>query len=186
MNKIINMAISFAVITLFACGDASNKEATEEVALEETMENHEEHDHAAMENNEEHDHTGMQEETEEQDIIPPPEDAKVFFGNINEGEVLQSPVRIEMIAEGINVHPAGELIEGTGHHHILIDGGPLPMGEIIPADDLHIHFGGGQTEAEIELAPGPHAITLQFADGLHRSYGERLSATIQIEVAAAE
>ena len=49
-------------------------------------------------------------------------------------------------------------------------------------DQNHLHFGKGQSEAELNLSPGMYNLTLQFADGYHRSYGKALSKTIQIEV----
>ena len=47
-----------------------------------------------------------------------------------------------------------------------------------------LHFGKGQTETDVPLTPGPHTLTLQFADGAHLSYGPTLSSTIKIQVAA--
>ena len=78
--------------------------------------------------------------------------------------------------------PAGALVAGTGHHHVIVDGQPVEQGEVVPKDDTHIHFGDGSTETELELAPGEHTLTLQFADGMHRSYGRALSKTITITV----
>ena len=31
--------------------------------------------------------------------------------------------------------PAGEVVEGTGHHHILINKDFIPAGQVIPTDD---------------------------------------------------
>lgn len=70
----------------------------------------------------------------------------------------------------------------TGHHHLLIDGKPLPKGEVIPATDHSLHFGKGQTETDVTLPPGQHTLTLQFGDGAHRSYGPDVSQTITINV----
>ncbi len=56
----------------------------------------------------------------------------------------------------------------------------------MPTDSTHIHFGKGQTNTDLELNPGMHTLTLQFADGLHQSYGEKMSATIEIEVVEEE
>ena len=53
-------------------------------------------------------------------------------------------------------------------------------------DRTHIHFGGGQTEADVELTPGEHTLTLQFANGMHQSYGADWSKTITVTVAPAE
>jgi hypothetical protein len=46
----------------------------------------------------------------------------------------------------------------TGHHHLLIDTALTPeqAKEPIPADDHHLHFGGGQTETTLTLPPGRH------------------------------
>jgi hypothetical protein len=37
----------------------------------------------------------------------------------------------------------------------------------IPADANHVHFGKGQTEAQVALAPGKHTLQLLLADHLH-------------------
>ena len=125
-------------------------------------------------------------DSESSDASVAPEGSSVFFVNLIDGEIVTSPFKVEMGVEGIIIHPAGELIDGTGHHHILINDGSIPTGTSVPADETHIHFGGGQTETELTLEPGVYTLTLQFADGLHRSYGEGLSASIEIEVEAAE
>jgi hypothetical protein len=52
----------------------------------------------------------------------------------------------------------------------------------VPTDSSHIHFGRGQTEYDLKLAPGKYKLTLQFADGLHRAYGGKLSSTVTINV----
>lgn len=121
---------------------------------------------------------------------PVPEGAKVFFAAPEAGEV-KGPERdgkvvvpVKMGAEGIAVEAAGEQKEGSGHHHILIGHEPLAVGMPVPKDETHLHFGKGQTETELELAPGKHSLTLQFADGLHLSYGPELSSTIEVEVAS--
>jgi hypothetical protein len=53
---------------------------------------------------------------------------------------------------------------------------------MVPKDSTHLHYGKGQTEAEVKLSPGKHKLTLQFADGLHRSYGSKLAATVSVNV----
>ncbi len=120
-------------------------------------------------------------------VVPPlpaiPEGAKVFFRNLNDGAVLASPLKIEMGADGIRVDTAGPVIAGIGHHHLLINAGDsVPAGRMIPNDSAHIHFGRGQTETEVTLAPGTYRLALQMADGLHRSYGSALSTAISITV----
>jgi hypothetical protein len=109
-------------------------------------------------------------------------DAGVSFLAPTDGAVVSSPVQVRMAVTGMTVQPAGELKEGTGHHHLIINGAPLPAGTPVPADPANLHFGKGQTETSVTLPPGKHTLTLQFADGLHQSYGPQMSQTIEIEV----
>jgi len=107
---------------------------------------------------------------------------RVFFVEPENGAEIQGKVKVVMGVEGMTVKPAGELVEGTGHHHIIINGSGAPEGEVVPADDTHKHYGKGQTETELELEPGEYTLTLQFANGLHQSYGPEFSQTINITV----
>lgn len=107
---------------------------------------------------------------------------RVYFVSPKNGAEVASPVNISMGISGMTVAPAGEVKEGQGHHHLIVDGGPSKQGDIVPADATHIHFGKGQTAASVPLAPGKHKLTLQFADGAHRSLGEQMSETIEVLV----
>ena len=92
----------------------------------------------------------------------------VYFISPADGEVVQSPVLVKFGLRGMGVAPAGIEKDNTGHHHLLIDLETLPaLDKPIPADDQHKHFGGGQTEAYIPLAPGTHTLQLLFADFSH-------------------
>jgi len=106
----------------------------------------------------------------------------VSFGNLKDGDTVQKSVLVQMNVSGMEIEPAGAVLAGKGHHHIIIDGSFIPGGQPVPADATHIHFGKGQTETTLELAPGSHTITLQFADGIHTSYGETWSKTITVNV----
>jgi hypothetical protein len=55
----------------------------------------------------------------------------------------------------------------TGHHHLIVDSELASMATPIPADAQHIHFGGGQTEATVELSAGEHVLQLALGDYLH-------------------
>ncbi|TVQ87305.1 MAG: DUF4399 domain-containing protein [Deltaproteobacteria bacterium] len=124
--------------------------------------------------------------TGDQDADPtaftPLSDASVHFIEPQDGAEVRSPVKVVFGLKGATVKPAGELKAGTGHHHLILDGEPTPKEKVVPADDTHIHYGKGQTEADVELEPGEHTLIMQFADGLHRSYGPDLSAEITITV----
>jgi len=112
-----------------------------------------------------------------------PAGAKVYFKNIKEGQTLTSPFKVEMGADGIKLDTAGAIVAGTGHHHLLIDAGDsIPAGQVVPKDATHLHFGKAQSSTEVTLAPGKHVLTLQFADGIHRSYGAQLATTITVTV----
>ena len=65
------------------------------------------------------------------------------------------------------IEPAGEVKAGAGHLHIIVDAACVAAGQIVPADDSHLHYGKAQTEATLELTPGTHTLCLQAADGVH-------------------
>jgi hypothetical protein len=108
--------------------------------------------------------------------------ARVFFIAPKDGATVSNPVHVQFGLDGMTIAPAGTMTEGTGHHHLIIDGGPLPKGTVIPATDTSLHFGKGQTETDLTLPPGDHTLTLQFGDGAHRSYGPEMSQTITVHV----
>ena len=169
MKKIQLSLLFFATIIFISCGGGEQSTEDLEASSEKTEESMEGMDHAEAESN-------MAE------MIAAPDGARVFFGNLEDGAEVTSPVKVVMGSEGVTVKAAGELVEGTGHHHIIINEGPTAYGTVVGADDTHIHFGKGQEETELVLDPGTYSITLQFADGFHRSYGEGISSTITIEV----
>ncbi|MCL6524460.1 MAG: DUF4399 domain-containing protein [Thermoflavifilum sp.] len=112
-----------------------------------------------------------------------PAGAKVFFKNLKDGEVVHSPFTVEMGVEGMQVDSAGPVKPGSGHHHLLIDDGDsIATGEVIPKDSTHLHFGNAQTQVVLNLPPGKHKLTLQFADGMHRSYGSQMATSITVQV----
>lgn len=116
-------------------------------------------------------------------MAPAPAGAKVFFKNLKNGETVKSPVKVEMGVDGMKLDTAGSMAAGTGHHHLLIDAGDsIPAGTVVPKDSTHLHFGKAQSTAEVKLAPGKHVLTLQFADGLHRSYGSQMAASVTVNV----
>ncbi|WP_461480786.1 DUF4399 domain-containing protein [Porticoccus sp.] len=99
---------------------------------------------------------------------PAPEGARAYIISPAEGATVTSPVTVQFGLTGIGVAPAGTEKEKTGHHHLLIDVKELPdMSSPIPADEHHRHFGGGQTEVTIELAPGQHSLQLLLGDHQH-------------------
>lgn len=112
----------------------------------------------------------------------PLQEPSVDFLNLKNGDIVTSPFKLVFKITGMDISPAGEFKVNSGHHHLLINQTFIEQGSTIPADQNHIHFGKGQSETELNLSPGNYKLTLQFADGYHRSYGKALSKTIQIEV----
>ncbi|MCV3271635.1 DUF4399 domain-containing protein [Roseobacter sinensis] len=102
-------------------------------------------------------------------------DAELYFVNLEDGATVSSPVQVIFGLRGMGVAPAGAEVENTGHHHLLINRPPLGEGEFgdeefelaIPADENHVHFGGGQTETTVELPPGEHTLQLVLGDWTH-------------------
>lgn len=113
-------------------------------------------------------------------------DTEVFFVNLSNNSKVPATFLVQFGVRGMEVKPAGQDIENrhVGHHHILIDNlaGEIPEGQVVPMDAKNIHYGKGQTEGVLELSPGKHTLTLQFADGVHRSYGKKLVKTITVFV----
>ncbi len=95
----------------------------------------------------------------------------VGFANIRDGMRVYSPFRAEFAIRGMGVVPAGKQREGTGHHHILIDTKlPVDVQASMPFSDKYQHYGKGQTNATLTLAPGKHTLRLLFADFEHKPY----------------
>ena len=106
----------------------------------------------------------------------------VSFVEPADGATVSSPFKVKFAVSGMEVKPAGDMSANTGHHHLLINADPVKAGESVPADEHHLHFGKGQTETEVKLAPGDYTLTMQFANGAHQSYGPAMSKTIKVTV----
>ena len=118
------------------------------------------------------------------DLLPAiPAGAKVFFKNLKDGQTVSSPVKVEMGATKISIDSAGAIKPASGHFHLLIDAGDSTVsGVVVGKDSTHIHFGNAQKETTLTLTPGKHRLALQFADGIHRSYGSKLADAITVNV----
>lgn len=109
----------------------------------------------------------------------------VRFTNLKDGQTISSGYVAKFAITGKTLKPAAEAKPedtSTGHHHLIIDAGPIAAGEIIPADATRIHFGKGQGEAPLNLTPGDHTVTLQLGNAVHASYGPEWSQTVKIHV----
>jgi len=97
-----------------------------------------------------------------------PAGAEVYIISPHDGASVHNPVRVQFGLKGMGVAPAGVKFDNTGHHHLLIDtDAPADDSAPLPASDKLLHFGKGQTETTLTLAPGKHTLQLLFADSNH-------------------
>lgn len=97
-----------------------------------------------------------------------PADARVYIVSPGDGATVPQSFTVRFGLKGMGVAPAGVDKANTGHHHLLVDAKALPpAGQPIPNDAQHRHFGGGQTETVLKLAPGTHTLQLELADANH-------------------
>ncbi len=83
------------------------------------------------------------------------------------GATVKSPVTVIFGLDGMGVAPAGVPAARTGHHHLIVDAELPSSDQPIPADENHVHFGGGQTQVDLDLSPGPHTLQLLLGDHNH-------------------
>ena len=101
-------------------------------------------------------------------ISESPSNAQVYFIQPSDGQTVTENVKVVFGLNNMGVAPAGTDKKNTGHHHLLID---------------NKHFGGGQTETEIKLAPGNHTLQLLLGNFAHIPHNKPvLSEKITITV----
>jgi hypothetical protein len=102
-------------------------------------------------------------------------------GSVVEWAVTATDYTIEPSSNGIN--------SNAGHLHAIIDADHVPVGDVIPGDANHVHFGDGATSGSIDLAeqlgdayePGEHTIHFQVGTGSHRATMIHAHATVTTE-----
>jgi hypothetical protein len=116
----------------------------------------------------------------------PAPNAEVYIISPQSGATVHGPVTVRFGLKGMGVAPAGVKFDNTGHHHVIVDTdfSELKLDAPLPATDKIVHFGKGQTETTMTLAPGKHTLELVFADYLHMSFDPPLHSkkiTITVE-----
>jgi hypothetical protein len=104
---------------------------------------------------------------------PAPE---IFFRAPADGDVVARTFPVVFGLRNYGVAPASVNFPRTGHFHILINVEPPAPGVVIPADSLHRHFGLGQIETSLTLAPGTYTLRLVLADFEHKVIGPALNS----------
>lgn len=137
---------------------------------------------------EHHDHAAMEEKKDTTAILP---GQRVFFGNLEEGQEIRLPYIVKFEVEGMKLVPAMGVVENEGHHHLMVDQSYIPSNTMVPMQkesEGFYHFGKGQPKDTLNirkypmLTPGKHRLTLQFANGMHMSYGPAMSKTVTVIV----
>ena len=90
-------------------------------------------------------------------------------GPTDGAEVAGTEITVTMEASGVTIVPAGELVDGTGHHHIYLDADLGAPGTPVPTvPNQIIHLGDGSaTYTFTDVAPGEHRLIAVVADGMH-------------------
>src|SRR5260370_214218 len=115
---------------------------------------------------------------------PSPPGAAVYFIDIKNGDSLPPKSVIHFGLRGMGVAPAGSDRENSGHHHLLVRSDLPPLDQPIPSDFTHLHFGAGQTEADVSLPPGEHTLQLILGDKRHIPHSPPvMSERIRVRVA---
>lgn len=116
---------------------------------------------------------------------PAPEGAQVYFIETADGATLGQTFTVRFGLKGMGVAPAGMDAPATGHHHLLVDVAELPAMDMpLPANDNVRHFGKGQTETALSLAPGRHTLQLLVGDKNHVPFdppvmSQKITVTVQ-------
>ena len=102
---------------------------------------------------------------------------ELFFNSPKDGFQTSEPsFKVEFGSKNIFISPAGMMVERidqcnvSGHHHLIINKAynvSENIEEPIPFDTNVLHFGGGQTEAELSLPPGKYVLQLALGDYQH-------------------
>ncbi|WP_396610886.1 DUF4399 domain-containing protein [Haloferax sp. S1W] len=101
-----------------------------------------------------------------------------------------SVVEWEVTAENYTIEPSSEgITSNAGHLHAIIDADHVPVGDVIPSDAHHVHFGDGSTSGRLDLAaqlgdeyePGDHKIHFQVGTGTHRATMVHTHTTVTTE-----
>jgi hypothetical protein len=103
--------------------------------------------------------------------VPPPRlSAEAYFTNLKDGDRIETPYLLKFgLSGGWGLAPIAQAGHGkSGHHHLLVNRDlPLNFKQALPFNDQYIHFGKGQMETVLTLAPGEYTLRMLLADQQH-------------------
>lgn len=110
--------------------------------------------------------------------------AEAYFTNLKSGESIETPFLLKFgLSGGWGLAPISKPLGGkSGHHHLLVNRDlPLDFKAALPFNEQYIHFGKGQMETVLTLAPGTYTLRMLLADDKHLPhfvYSKPLKVTI--------
>jgi hypothetical protein len=105
-------------------------------------------------------------------LFPPPSPSpEAYITNLPNGATVESPFVLRFGLSLRGLVPAGHSAGKAGHHHLLINQElPLQYTTPLPFSDKYIHFGKGQMETLVNVAPGDYTFRMVLADQAHVPY----------------
>lgn len=114
----------------------------------------------------------------------PAGNAEAYFTNLKSGDRIETPYVLKFgLSGGWGLAPISKPMGGkSGHHHLLVNRDlPLDFKAALPFNEQYIHFGKGQMETVLTLAPGTYTLRMLLADDKHLPhfvYSKPLKVTI--------
>lgn len=103
--------------------------------------------------------------------VPTPRlEAEAYFTNLQDGDKIETPYLLKFgLSGGWGLAPISSSARTkSGHHHLLINRDlPLNFKQALPFNEQYIHFGKGQMETVLNLAPGTYTLRMLLADQNH-------------------
>lgn len=111
-------------------------------------------------------------------------EAEAYFTNLKSGASIETPFVLKFgLSGGWGLAPIAKPMGGkSGHHHLLVNRDlPLDFKAALPFNEQYIHFGKGQMETVLTLAPGTYTLRMLLADDKHLPhfvYSKPLKVTV--------
>ena len=96
--------------------------------------------------------------------------ADAYLTNLRDGDSIETPFLLKFgLSGGWGLAPISKAARSkSGHHHLLINRElPLDFKQALPFNEQYRHFGNGQMETVLTLAPGTYTLRMLLADDKH-------------------
>jgi hypothetical protein len=106
----------------------------------------------------------------------------VFFIQPTDGATVFPDFEIAFGVKDLEIAASGAADAKQGYIVVIVDGAAIPDGQAVPNDDKHLTFAKGEKDGSLKLDKGKHKLTIQFVSGAGKSWGPKLSQTIEVDV----